>query len=424
MLFQQRVRTLFLKTWPDVRHASSCESPKIENMVTSPRKRPPSSPEVLRSVSSSRVNTNEKLSEISRICERIYRKVLSHKDAGGHFVTTLFMELPSRKEYPDYYKVITDPIELTSIGKKIERNTYSDLNAFRKDFELLVSNAKTYNERDSDIYYDAVEIQRAFREAYKVEMKNLKKAGKPDLSDENMPADTRIYMDKLEVRGQMYNVGDFVRVKAPGETKTQEPSIMLLDQLWKTPSGKKEFRGIYFYHMPQTFHSPGRKFFEKEVFRTTHVQEMSVEHLLETCYVMFIKDYVRGRPQGIDEQSIYVCESRYNERQKIFTKIKDWESVISGQNITEKLPMIWFDHPIVPKKIHSVFASESEELEVHSPTDSKSGEKRDRSEIEDISPVRPVSLVNRQSSAGPAPQETKKDSVSSHQYSLSERGKP
>jgi len=66
------------------------------------------------------------------------------------------LELPSREAYPDYYTVITQPIALDMIKQKISDDKYSALSEFLADMDLMFNNAKTYNQRGSQVYEDAV----------------------------------------------------------------------------------------------------------------------------------------------------------------------------------------------------------------------------------------------------------------------------
>lgn len=40
------------------------------------------------------------------------------------------------------------------------------------------------------------------------------------------------------------------------------------------------------------------------------------------CYVLPLVDYVKTAPENVDEKDIFVCESRYNSRNRFFKKIK------------------------------------------------------------------------------------------------------
>lgn len=40
------------------------------------------------------------------------------------------------------------------------------------------------------------------------------------------------------------------------------------------------------------------------------------------CYVLPLVDYVKTAPENVDEKDVFVCESRYNSRNRFFKKIK------------------------------------------------------------------------------------------------------
>jgi hypothetical protein len=86
------------------------------------------------------------------------------------------MELPSEEDYPDYYEVIKHPIALEnikvrkeclrvlfvtnlSLQQKIDNKDYNKLSQLKADIDLMASNAKKYNLKDSQVYNDAVKIQ-------------------------------------------------------------------------------------------------------------------------------------------------------------------------------------------------------------------------------------------------------------------------
>ena len=73
-----------------------------------------------------------------------------------------YVELPPRKDYPDYYMVIQQPIAMNMIESKISKRQYQSLKEFAQDISLLATNAKTYNEDTSLLYQDAVLIEVSF----------------------------------------------------------------------------------------------------------------------------------------------------------------------------------------------------------------------------------------------------------------------
>ncbi len=70
-----------------------------------------------------------------------------------------FLELPTKKIYPDYYNFIADPIAMDMIEKRVATHAYSSLKDLSTDVALLAKNAKTYNEDGSMLYNDAIAIE-------------------------------------------------------------------------------------------------------------------------------------------------------------------------------------------------------------------------------------------------------------------------
>lgn len=75
-----------------------------------------------------------------------------------------FMEKPSKKLYPDYYEVISEPIDFLEIENKIRSEQYTSENDLVRDFKLMFANCRHYNEENSTIYEDANLLERALLE--------------------------------------------------------------------------------------------------------------------------------------------------------------------------------------------------------------------------------------------------------------------
>ena len=82
----------------------------------------------------------------------IYRSIVTKMDNDGRFLCELFMKRPSASMYPQYYMVIKDPIDLKEILQKIRSETYLTMEEMVSDVELMVENACTFNEEDSQVY--------------------------------------------------------------------------------------------------------------------------------------------------------------------------------------------------------------------------------------------------------------------------------
>ncbi|CAL8336920.1 unnamed protein product [Lota lota] len=94
--------------------------------------------------------------------EHLLDAVVSHTEPTGRLVSELFQKLPSKVQYPDYYAIIKDPIDLRIIAQKIQMGNYRSVSAMAKDIDLLTKNAKNYNEPGSQVFKDANTIKKLF----------------------------------------------------------------------------------------------------------------------------------------------------------------------------------------------------------------------------------------------------------------------
>lgn len=90
----------------------------------------------------------------------LFNTIKDYKDPKDRQLSVIFNRLPSKVEYPDYYEVIKKPINLEIISQKLKVNCYENLDELFSDFILMFDNACKYNEPDSQIYKDALVLQR------------------------------------------------------------------------------------------------------------------------------------------------------------------------------------------------------------------------------------------------------------------------
>ncbi|KAI6709815.1 hypothetical protein JHW43_007674 [Diplocarpon mali] len=93
-----------------------------------------------------------------------------------------FLVLVPKKDFPTYYTLISQPIALKMIEKKIKKEEYSSLGDFMADIRLMCSNAKKFNEDSSIIYKMAVQIEREFESLIRDEISEH-----PELGDDEAP---------------------------------------------------------------------------------------------------------------------------------------------------------------------------------------------------------------------------------------------
>lgn len=63
----------------------------------------------------------------------------------------LFMVKPSKKDYPDYYKIILEPMDLRTIEHNIRSDKYMTEDSMVEDMKLMFRNARHYNEEGSQV---------------------------------------------------------------------------------------------------------------------------------------------------------------------------------------------------------------------------------------------------------------------------------
>uniref|UniRef100_A0A1I7UKI5 Bromo domain-containing protein n=1 Tax=Caenorhabditis tropicalis TaxID=1561998 RepID=A0A1I7UKI5_9PELO len=143
-----------------------------------------------------------------------------------------FMRLPTREEFPGYYEVIKKPMDMMRIKAKLDNRQYVTLLDVVSDFMLMLSNACKFNETDSDIYKEAVSLQKAL-----LEMKRELDTGEdiPRVQVELRTIFTSIFasvFSKKDEEGKCYSdhLSEFTEVlKANGVPPTEWPAT--LDQI-------------------------------------------------------------------------------------------------------------------------------------------------------------------------------------------------
>lgn len=110
----------------------------------------------------------------------MYDAIRNFKKEDGNTICDVFVRAPKRRTTPEYYDVVTDPIDLLKIQQKIKTDSYTGLDDLQDDVELLVNNARAFYKEDSEEYDDACTLWDVF-----LSQKTKLQDGQPDDQNES-----------------------------------------------------------------------------------------------------------------------------------------------------------------------------------------------------------------------------------------------
>lgn len=152
----------------------------------------------------------------------------------------------------------------------------------------------------------------------------------------------RIPLGHVEANGQRYEIGDWILLTNPNDA--EKPIVAQIFKTWKTPTGEQWINVCWYYRPEQTVHRASRKFYENEVFKSGQYRDHPASQILSRTYVQFITRYTRGRPKDWPaNEKIWVCESRYNDLSKAFSKINQWRACLPEEVRFDEEDIYLFD---------------------------------------------------------------------------------
>ncbi|KAL5535989.1 hypothetical protein ACEPAF_4083 [Sanghuangporus sanghuang] len=146
----------------------------------------------------------------------------------GRQISYDFLRLPSKRQFPDYYEIIKQPVALDDIKSQLENHAYASLEALREELDTCFRNAKRYNQRESVIWKDAKTLQKLANK----ELDKIIRKGKED--DEGSDKEGGKKKEKgVNIHRLMKN--RLLKLVA----KTDESERKLSDPFMELPSKKK-----------------------------------------------------------------------------------------------------------------------------------------------------------------------------------------
>ncbi|WBW70737.1 RSC complex bromodomain subunit Rsc1 [Schizosaccharomyces osmophilus] len=282
----------------------------------------------------------------------IMRQVRRYRDVNGRQLFAPFERLPDPRMFPEYYQAIHHPMALDVIQKKLNKNQYSSLDEFISDFNLMFNNAKSFNDSSSQVFRDADFLQKYLADVIQMELGRLDVDGGPyDVDSHTSQRHDKQFQTSIFYEGTPLSIGDWILLKNPSDLN--KPVVAQIFKIWNSSDQTPWITVCWYFRPEQTVHRADRIFYENEVFKTSLYRDHPVSDIIERCFVMYITRYVRGRPKGIRSTPVFVCESRYNDDTKQFSKIKSWKGCMPEEVRGFDYEMILFDHTIPPNKVPS-----------------------------------------------------------------------
>ncbi|XP_016428106.1 probable global transcription activator SNF2L2 isoform X1 [Sinocyclocheilus rhinocerous] len=103
--------------------------------------------------------------KLTKQMNAIIDTVINYRDASVRQLSEVFVQLPSRKELPEYYELIRKPVDFKKIKERVRNHKYRSVSDLEKDVMLLCHNAQTYNLEGSQIYEDSIVLHSVFKSA-------------------------------------------------------------------------------------------------------------------------------------------------------------------------------------------------------------------------------------------------------------------
>ncbi|XP_071490334.1 probable global transcription activator SNF2L2 [Diadema antillarum] len=104
---------------------------------------------------------------LTKLMKKLVEVMSKYKDSTGRPLSHPFAQLPPKRALPDYYELITKPMDLKKIKDRIRQHKYRNLDDLERDTVLMFQNAQIYNLEGSRIYDDSIVLHSVFTTARK-----------------------------------------------------------------------------------------------------------------------------------------------------------------------------------------------------------------------------------------------------------------
>ncbi|KAF9466917.1 RSC complex protein [Collybia nuda] len=332
-----------------------------------------------------------------RIIE-ILHVIKSYKDVIGNRISAALDAVP--EEATVSHIIYTAPLSLKIIENHARAKSYTSSKEFDIDMARLFLKARRWHKPSTEPYGRILLLQRL----YQALVSSNPPPGPPYHTTTNFaslragPGTTkpvhhggegegvagvtthrvlfkdRTFVDEVHYKGWTVKLADWLHLSNPDDPS--RPIIGQVFRCWMSDEiSKKGQPGLtvsWYYRPEQTFHPAHRTFWEGEVFKTSHFADHPLEDIIEKIACQFTARHIRGRPRppfwylGFP---LYVCNSRYNDRDRVFVKIKNWNSCVPEEvrKSTEFMPIYPFERTVLPSRFPSPFIGRGSKGAVRGP---------------------------------------------------------
>ncbi|KAG7090566.1 hypothetical protein E1B28_009674 [Marasmius oreades] len=314
----------------------------------------------------------------------IVHAIKSHKDVIGNRLASSLEEIPEVANWPT--STSTAPLSLKIIENRVRSNEYATSQEFDKEMIRLFEKARRWHEPCTESYGNILLLQRFYQAltssnppsgppyssttnfaSLRAGPGNVKPVhgdgeGVAGVTNHRVITREKKFVDEVHYKGWTVKLADWLHLSNPDDPT--RPIIAQVFRCWiSEEESKKGQVGItvsWYYRPEQTYHPPNRVFWEGEVFKTSHFAEHPLADIIEKIACQFTARHIRGRPRAPfwwPGFPLYVCDSRYNDRDRIFVRIKNWNSCIPEEvrKSDEFMPIYPFERAVYPSRLASPF---------------------------------------------------------------------
>ncbi|XP_041753690.1 probable global transcription activator SNF2L2 isoform X3 [Coregonus clupeaformis] len=137
--------------------------------------------------------------ELTKQLNTLVDMAINYKDGLGRQISKGFVQLPSRKEVPEYYELIRKPVDFRRIRERVRNHKYRSVGDLEKDIILLCHNAQTFNLEGSQIFEDSIVLKSVFESArQRIVIDNEEKKDSTAICDDDGGGDNQFVSSEVK----------------------------------------------------------------------------------------------------------------------------------------------------------------------------------------------------------------------------------